>query len=194
LLEAWSRKTRKLLGLKMKADEQSLLEAADDDSSDDGTLDSSPITRNVGYGTMPTLHRKPSQEGYFSSLFRSMRDPHRDAQALEERRTLLTELETRQHKTEMTKLRFYLTCLVTAIAIDVILSLMTMTSRKKERGAVDVGVLFGTICTMGLVVVAIISMKTRREKLGWIHQGAVLVIVAAVLALDVVLLSWVLRV
>jgi hypothetical protein len=194
LIEAWARKTRQLLGLKMKADEASLLSAADDESSDEGTLDSSPITRGAGYGTMPTLNRKPSQEGYFSSLFRSLRDPHRDAQVLEERRSLLSELETRQHKTEMTKLRFYSTCLATAVAIDLILGLMTMTSRKKERGAVDVGVLFGTICTLVLSVVAIISMKTRREHLGWLHQGAVLSIATAIVALDVLLLSWVLRI
>lgn len=192
LIEAWARKTRQMLGMKMKADESSLLSAADDESSDDGTLDSSPITR--GYGTMPTLNRRPSQEGYFSSLFRSLRDPRREAQALEERRSLLTELETRQHRTEMTKLRFYSTCLATAIAIDFILGLMTMTSRKKERGAVDVGVLFGTICTLVLCVVTIISMKTRKEYLGWLHQGAVLSVATAIVALDVLLLSWVLRI
>lgn len=194
LLESWSRKTRRLLGLKMKADEQSLLSAAEDESSDDDTMDSSPITRGAGYGTMPTNNGRGSHEGYFSSLFRSWRDPYRDAHALQERRSLLTELETRQHKTEMTKLRFYLTCLATAIAIDIILGLMTVTSRKKERGAVDIGVLFGTICTFLLCMVAIASMKTRRERLGWLHQSAVFCIAAAVVALDVLLLSWVFRI
>lgn len=194
LLESWSRRTRQLLGLKMKADEQSLLSAAEDESSDDDTMDESPFIRSANYGTIPTMNGSGPQEGYFSSLFRSLRDPNRDAHALQERRSLLTELETRQHKTEMTKLRFYLTCLATAVAIDLILGLMTMTSRKKERGAVDIGVLFGTICTFMLCIVALVSMKTRRERLGWIHQGAVLCIAAAVVALDVLLLSWVLRI
>jgi hypothetical protein len=194
LIEAWARGTRRLLGLKMKADEASLLSAAEDESSDDGTVDNCPIIRGASYGTLPTLSRKPSQEGYFSSLFRSLRDPHRDAHALQERRSLLTELETRQHKTEMTKLRFYSTCLATAVAIDAILGLMIITSRKKERGVVDIGVLFGTICTLVLCAVAMISMKTRREPLGWLHQGAVLSIAAAIVALDVLLLSWVLRI
>ena len=193
-IEAWTRRTRQMLGMKIKADEESLLSAAEDESSDDGTLDESPIVRGASYGTLPTLSRRQSQVGYFSSLFRSLRDPHRDAEALQERRSLLGELEIRQHKTEMTKLRFYSTCLVTAVAIDFILGLMTMTSRKKERGAVDIGVLFGTICTLMLCLVAIISMKTRKERLGWIHQGAVLSIAAAVVALDVLLLSWVLRI
>jgi hypothetical protein len=94
----------------------------------------------------------------------------------------------------MTKLRFYATCLATAVAIDVILGLMIVTSRRKERGVVDIGVLFGTICTLVLCVVAIVSMKTRREQLGWLHQGAVLSIAAAVAALDVLLMSWVLRI
>ncbi|KAH7389414.1 hypothetical protein DE146DRAFT_664060 [Phaeosphaeria sp. MPI-PUGE-AT-0046c] len=194
LLESWSRKTRRLLGLKMKADEQSLLSAAEDESSDDDTTGNSPIMRGANYGTLSATYGRASQDGYFSNLFRSLRDPHRDAHSLQERRSLLNELETRQHKTEMTKMRFYLTCLATAVAIDLILSLMTVTSRKKERGAVDIGVLFGTICTFMLCLVAIVSMKTRREPLGWIHQGAVLCIAAAVVALDVLLLSWVLRI
>jgi hypothetical protein len=194
LLESWARGTRRLFGLKTNADEESLLSAAEDESSDDGTVDSSPIIRGASYGTMPKLKRKPSQEGYFSSLVRSLRDPHRDAHALQERRSLLSELETRQHKTEMTKLRFYSTCLATAVVIDAILGLMTVTSRKKERGVVDIGVLFGTICTLVLGVVAIVSMKTRRESLGFLHQGAVLSIAAAIAALDVLLLSWVLRI
>ncbi|KAF2833678.1 SPX-domain-containing protein [Ophiobolus disseminans] len=185
---------RGFLGLKPKGDREDPESAADDESSDDDTLDESPITRGVNYGTLPTLHSRPSQEGYFSSLFRSLQNPHRDAQALQERRTLLGELEIREHKTEMTKLRFYSTCLITAVIIDSILGLMTMTSRKKERGAVDIGVLVGTICTLMLCVVAIISMKTRRERLGWIHQGAVLSIAAGVVALDVLLLSWVAQV
>jgi hypothetical protein len=71
---------------------------------------------------------------------------------------------------------------------------MTTTSRKKERGAVDAGVLLGTICTLVLCVVAVISMHTRRERLGGVHQGAVLAIAAAVVALDVLLLLWVLRI
>jgi len=186
-----SRWTRQKLGLRTRAEAENLESAADDESSDDDTLDESPIMRNANYGTLPALNRRLPQEGYFSSLIRSLHNPRRDAEALEERRSLLGELEVRQHKTEMTKFRFYSTCLVTAIVIDSILGLMTMTSRKKQRGAVDIGVLVGTICTLMLCVVAIISMKTRRERLGWIHQGAVLSIAAAIVALDVLLLSWV---
>jgi hypothetical protein len=190
----WWRKlealVRHLPGLRTKTEGDDF--AADDESSDDDTLDESPITRGLNYGTLPT--RRESQDGYFSSLFQSFRDPHRDAAVLQERRSLLGELETRQHKTEMTKLRFYTTCLLSAVVIDSILGLMTATSRKKERGAVDVGVLVGTICTLILCAVAIISMKTRRERLGWVHQGAVLGIAGAVVALDVLLLGWVVRI
>ncbi|KAH7094741.1 hypothetical protein FB567DRAFT_12072 [Paraphoma chrysanthemicola] len=194
LIEAWVKKSRKLFGLRDNAETQSLLSTIEDGSSDDDSADESPLARGTNYGTLSTPKRRSSHDGYFSNLFRTLRDPYHDAEVLHERRTLLTELEVRQHKTEMTKLRFYLTCLATAIAIDVILGLMTMTARKKERGAVDIGVLFGTICTLLLCVVALISMKTRRERLGWIHQGAVLSIAGAVVALDVLLLCWVLRI
>ena len=194
-IQAWLKMSRKLLGLPASADNASLLSGADDVSSDDDdSLVETPRNRMESYGAIASRGRKVSHEGYFSSLFRSLRDPQRDAAAFQERRSLLGELETRQHKTEMTKLRFYSTCLATAIAIDFILGLMTVTSRKRERGAVDIGVLFGTICTLVLCVVAMISMKTRVERLGWLHQGAVLSIVGAVVGLDVVLLLWVLRV
>ncbi|KAF2035466.1 hypothetical protein EK21DRAFT_54321 [Setomelanomma holmii] len=194
LIEAWVKKGRKVFGLRDSAETQSLLSTVEDGSSDDDTADESPIHRNGGYGTLSTPKRRTSHEGYFSSIFRGLRDPHRDAEVLHERRTLLSELEIRQHKTEMTKLRLYLTCLSTAIAIDVILGLMIITSRKKERGVVDIGVLFGAICTLVLCIVALASMKTRRERLGWIHQGAVLSIAMAVVALDVLLFSWVFRI
>ena len=191
----WWRKVeafaRQIPGLRRSSDKDSSV--TDDESSDDGTLDESPITRRPNYGTLPTSRRE-SQEGYFSSLFHSFRDPYRDAAALQERRSLLGELEDRQHKTEMTKLRFYSTCLLTAIVINFILGLMTVTSRKKERGAVDIGVLIGTICTLMLCGVAVISMKTRRERLGWLHQGMVLSIAGAVIAVDVLLLGWIVRI
>ncbi|KAH8730141.1 hypothetical protein GQ44DRAFT_700900 [Phaeosphaeriaceae sp. PMI808] len=187
MFEAWAQKTRHMLGLKIKANEESLLSGVDDESSDD----ESPITN---YGTLPSYNHKPHHEGYFSNLFQSLRNPHHDAEVLHERRSLLNELETRQHKTEMTKLRFYAMCLATSISIDIILGLMTVTSRKKERGAVDIGVVFGTVCTFLLCIVALISMKTRRERLGWIHQSVVLIVAAAIVAVDVLFLSWALRI
>jgi hypothetical protein len=194
-IQAWLKKSRRILGLGGRADNASLLSGADDASSDDDdSVVESPQNRMGSYGAIASRGRKASHDGYFSNLFRSLRDPQRDAKALQERRSLLSELETRQHKTEMTKLRFYSTCLATAIAIDCILGLMTVTSRKRERGAVDMGVFFGTICTLVLCVVAIISMKTRNERLGWLHQGAVMSIAGAVVGLDVVLLLWVLRI
>ncbi|KAF2127296.1 hypothetical protein P153DRAFT_424563 [Dothidotthia symphoricarpi CBS 119687] len=195
IIEAWVKSTKKLFGMSDRADEESLLSAADDATTDDeDTVDQSPVGASRTYGTISSGKRKPSHGSYFSGLFRSLRDPHHDAEVLQERRSLLTELETRQHKAEMTKLRFYCTSLATAVVIDLILSLMTMTSRKKERGVVDVGVIFGTVSTMLLCIVAVLSMRTRNEKLGWVHQSAVWAIVAAVLGLDILLLLWVLRV
>jgi hypothetical protein len=193
LLEAMTRTTRRLFGMRDRADQASL-SATEDSDDDDDTIESSPIIRAANYGTIKSHDSSSRHEGYFSTLFRSLRDPRHDAELLNERRALLGEVETYQHKTEMTKLRFYSTALGAAIVIDLILGLMTMTSRKKERGAVDAGVLLGTICTLILCVVAVISMRTRRERLGWVHEGAVLSIAGAVVALDVLLLLWVLRI
>jgi hypothetical protein len=193
VIEFITRKTKQIFGLAPKPNDAAS-STAEDDSSDDGTVDDAPITRGANYGTISTSAAPNSPNGYFGALFRSLHSPNSSADAFHARRSLLGELEQRQHSTEMTKLRFYCTCLAMAIAIDLILGLMTMTSRRKERGAVDIGVLFGTACTFVLCMVAVASMKTRREKLGWVHQGAVGCIAAAVVGLDVILLSWVLRV
>ncbi|KAJ4338215.1 hypothetical protein N0V95_008130 [Ascochyta clinopodiicola] len=195
-LEAWTKKTRKIFGMRLQADEQSLLSAVEDGTTDDeesGSESALGWNSRSNYGTMTSQHGG-THEGYFSSIFRGKVNLHQDAEALQERRSLLSELQTRQRERERTKFRFYSTCLAAAFAIDFILGLMTMTSRKKERGAVDAGVLFGAVCTLGLCIVAVISMKTRKEKLGWIHQGVVLSIVVALLGLDVLLLLWVLRI
>lgn len=197
LIEACVRRTKQFLGLRPTADDASI-SAAEDGASSDG--EDSPTGSPLGNGNYGTIsnslgrNRDNRIEGYFSNLFQSVRNPHVDAEALHERRSLLSELQIGQHKTEMTKLRLYATCLLAAVAIDVILYIMTVTSRKKERGAVDIGVLFGTIVTLILCMVALISMKTRRERLGWVHQGTVLAIASAVVALDVLLISWVLQV
>ncbi|KAI8934216.1 hypothetical protein NX059_008963 [Plenodomus lindquistii] len=197
LMEAWMRKTRKIFGMRERPARGSF--SGDEDASsddDDDTVDESPILVARNYGTVSSNnnHSVSSHGGYFSSIFRSLRDPRHDVGLLHERRSLLSELETRQHKTEMTKLRFYSTCLAAAITIDIILGIMTVTSRRKERGVVDMVVLFGTIVTLILCVVAVLSMKSRSERLGWVHQGAVLCIAGSVVALDVLLFLWMLRV
>lgn len=195
-LEAWTRKTRKLLGMRLQAEERSLLSAVEDGTTDDeesGSESALGWNPRSNYGTISSQNGS-NHEGYFSTIFRGRVNPYQDAEALAERRSLLSELQMRDRERERTKFRFYSTCLAAAFAIDFILGLMTMTSRKKERGAVDAGVLFGTVCTLILCIVAVISMKTRRQRLGWVHQGVILSIVLALLGLDVLLLLWVLRI
>ncbi|KAF7571327.1 hypothetical protein PtrM4_088270 [Pyrenophora tritici-repentis] len=188
--EACARAARTLFGKQDTPDQASI--AASEDSDDD-TIDSSPM-HSANYGMIDAQSKPASGKGYFSSLFRSVRDPAHDAELLNERRALLGQVENHQHMTEMTKLRFYSTALAAAVVIDLMLGLMTVTSRRKERGVVDAGVLIGTICTLVLCVVAVISMRTRKERLGWVHQGAVSSIAGAVVALDVLLLLWILRI
>ena len=190
--EACARKTKKLFGIKEEAEEASL--SGTEDSDDDDTVDSSPILQAANYGTIGSNKPAAESKGYFSTLFRLLRDPERDADIFNERRALLGQVESQQHDVEMTKMRFYSTSLGAAVVLDLVLGLMITTSRKKERGVVDVGVIVGTICTLVLCVVAVISMQTRRERLGWAHQGAVLSIAGAVVALDIVFLLWVIRI
>lgn len=195
-LEAWTKMTRKMFGMRLQAEERSLLSTMEDGTTDDedsGSESALGWGSRSNYGTI-TSQNGSAHKGYFSTLFHGRVNPRHHVEALQERRSLLSELQARDRERETTKFRFYSTCLAAAFAIDFILGLMTMTSRKKERGAVDAGVLFGAVCTLFLCIVAVISMKTRRQNLGWIHQGVVLSIVLALLGLDVLLLLWVLRV
>ncbi|PSN63869.1 hypothetical protein BS50DRAFT_499556 [Corynespora cassiicola Philippines] len=196
MFEALAQKTRALFGIKEVGEESPLLGTADDYSSDDDTESESPLVGPKSYGTMPSSGAQSDQGGYFSGLFRGLRDPRHDAEVQRrserERSSLLDELQTRQHNAEVTKLRFYTTCLATSVVIDIILGIMTSTSRKKQRGVVDAVTLFGTIFTLLLCAAAIVSMQSRHERLGWLHQGAVVTAVGVVIAIDVLLLRWVL--
>ncbi|KAF2872495.1 hypothetical protein BDV95DRAFT_386073 [Massariosphaeria phaeospora] len=198
VLEAWIQKAKKFFSAKDGSDSPlspSPGESSDDD--DEGTVEG---LRN--YGTMSPGERNPPSQSYLSSLFHSIRDPHREAEGVNrirrqsehERRSLLGQLQIRQHKTEMTKLRFYSTCIATAVVIDIILTIMTWTSRRKERGLVDLVIMLGTIFNLLLCGVAVLSMRTRHERLGWAHQGFVILVVSAVAITDVLLLRWVLSI
>lgn len=196
MLEGLARRTRRLFGIKEEAEEEPSVSSAE--SSDD---ENSPITPPDGYGTFASAGAAPRHEGYFSGLFRKFRDPQYDAEALlafrresaRERRSLLREVELGRHKAETAKLYLYTTCLAMAGIIDLLLGTMVMTSRKKEVSVVDSVVLFGTIINLVLGVIAIISMQTRREPLGWVHRGAVYIIFAANVVVDVLFLIWVFR-
>jgi heme/copper-type cytochrome/quinol oxidase subunit 4 len=196
-IEKWAKKTKQLFRKKRRPERSSLLSVPESPTSDEETTDESVNGSAGNYGTMvPVPH-----EGYFSSLFRSLRDPHREAQTIaslrrqseHQRRNLVSIIETRQHEREMTKLRLYVTCLAAAVVIDIILLALSSTSRRKERGVADGVILFGTISNLLLLVVALLSMTTRRERLGWVHQGLVVSIAIAVIVVDVLLFNWVLR-
>lgn len=128
-----------------------------------------------------------------------MRNSHQDIEALNsiyrenahERRHLLREIESRQSKAENTKMHFYTTCLAMTIIIDILLGMMTITSRRRERGVVDAVVLFGTICNLLLGIISIISMHTRRDRLSWLHRGSVYAVFTANVVVDVFLFLWV---
>ncbi|PVH98927.1 hypothetical protein DM02DRAFT_729576 [Periconia macrospinosa] len=193
--EACVAKARKVFGIQEAPEEASGLSTAE--SSDYETADESTVAALRSYGTFASKARASQYEGYFSGLFRTLRDPHRDADALHtirreterERRSLLTEIQIRQHKAEMAKLYLYCACIAMAVILDVSLGMMTMTNCKKERGVVDTVVLSGTICNLLLCVIAVISMKMRREKLGWFHRSVVLLVTIGNVLVDVLLFT-----
>ena len=80
-----------------------------------------------------------------------------------------------------------------AAIIDLLLGTMVVTSRKKEVSVVDTVVLFGTVINLVLGVIAMVSMQARRQKLGWVHRGAVYMIFTANVVVDILFLIWVFR-
>ena len=195
--KAWAAKTRKLFGIRDAPEEVSGLSTAE--CSNGKPADESPIATPKSYGTFASKTKVPLHKGYFSGSFRTLRDPHREDEALHttgreterESRNLLSEIQIRQHKAELTKLYLSSACISMAIVLDVILSMMTITNRKKERDVVDNVVLFGTICNLLLCVIAVIIMETRSGRPGWLCQSVVHLIVVGNVVVDVLLLRWV---
>lgn len=200
----WAHKTQRLFRLGKQPEEAPLLRQdpstlvyptsdGEDSSSSDEVVRAS---RRAGESQDVSSH-SAQRPGYFSSMFGSSSP---DVQPFQPTRhhsepqvhTLLEMIEMRQHEREMTKLRLYATCLVASVVIDIILGTLVVTSRRKERGVVDAGILFGTIANLLLLVVAVASMRTRRERLGWFHQTIVFSAVIGVVVVDILLLRWVL--
>lgn len=179
-----------------KADETSQpLSPSDEGTSGDETVDGSVMGPPKSYGTMPTAQRQIGG-GMLSGLFRSPNTPRHD-DTFHRRNThnlsdLVSEIQVYRHEREMTKRRLYSLCLAAAVVIDFILGVLVTTSRKNKRGAVDAVVIFGTICNLFLLGVAMLSMTTRQEQLGWVHQGLVFSVVVVGIVFDTLLLRWVL--
>jgi len=198
LIEAWVRKTKKLFRMGQVEDEESPLASTVESSEDEETADEGPFAAIKNYGTITS---DEPHGGYFSSLFQSMRNPARDAATLDsmrrqsvlERQSLLNEIHVRQHEREMSKVQLYLSCLGAGAVLDIILGVLASTSRRKKRGEVDGAVILGVICNLLLLLVAVASMKSRQERLGWIHQGSVFVMVLAMVAADALLFRWALN-
>jgi hypothetical protein len=135
-----------------------------------------------------------SNQGYLSRLWSSLNDGYRDAEETHwrserGRQSLVGEMQI-QREREMARFQLYASCLGAALVLDIILGVLTTTSRRRLRGEVDEAVLFGICCNLLLLLVAVTSLMSRRDRLSWLHQGAVYIIAIAMIAADVVLLIW----
>ncbi|KAF2656815.1 hypothetical protein K491DRAFT_691666 [Lophiostoma macrostomum CBS 122681] len=197
-LEAISRKARGLFGMtRIDKEDSPPSTSADYESSDEETADENPSGVRNGYGTIATNpFQETKSEGYFSNLFNAFRSPQREVQSLRhesERRSLLHEIHVRQHEREMAKLQVYSSCLGAGAILDITLCILTMTTRRKLRGEADLAIIIGVICNLLLLLVAVTSMRTRMERLGWVHQGSVFVSALAMMVIDAWLFRWALN-
>ncbi|KAF2198395.1 hypothetical protein GQ43DRAFT_434305 [Delitschia confertaspora ATCC 74209] len=194
MIEKLAQKTKSLFRTSRGNEESPLLPhgSVGSVSSDDETPEEHANTLSGNYGTISDRHPLSTKK-YFRNIFPFL-GMRRDARGLDTlRRQSNREFmnEARIHERDMTKLKLYMTCIAAAVVIDVILAALAGTSRRKERGVVDVMVLFSTIFNMLLLIVAVLSLNTRRERVSWVHQGLVLASVLAVVIGDVLLLLWV---
>jgi len=181
-----------------KNEEQRPLLSVPETVTSEETADESADPLARGYGTLQFSSRESTLVGdYFSCLIPSSRSAHKPwslrRESERERQSLVTAIQDRNRASEIGKLRLYVTCIAAAFIIDIILSALTLTSRRKERGVVDGVVLFGTTSNLLMLAVALLSMRSRQERLGWAHQSSVFVGVVVVIVLDILLLRWVLR-
>jgi hypothetical protein len=193
VLEAWVAKTRQLLHLG-KSEESRLMSATEVGSSDDETVDTYVNASSPSYGTM----NSSELGGYWSSLFRPRSGQNGDVEALttvrrrseRERLSLLGEIQRRQHEREVTVFQLYASCLGAAVVLDIVLAILTSTSRRKLRGEVDKVVVFGVVFNFLLLLVALTSMMSRKERLGWLHWSSVVLVAVAMAIADALLLRW----
>jgi hypothetical protein len=194
----WAHRTKRLFRSGKRPEENPLLQSTPTSPASNG--DESSSSDEV---VRAARNKKASSPGstkradLFSNMLSSFHTPEVQPfptrrQSAHQVQTLMEIIEMRQHEREMTKLRFYATCLLAAVVIDIILGTLVATGRRKVRGVVDAGILFGTIANLLLLIVAVGSMRTRHEKLGWFHQIVVFVVVVAIVVVDVLLLRWVL--
>jgi hypothetical protein len=200
--EACVRMTKNLFGIgKADGEESPLLSAADYGSSDEESADEAPNVGIKSYGTIPSDRITFPYEGYFSNLFRSFRKQYRDTedpnfarrQSEYERQTLLTTIQVQYREREMAKFQLYSSCLAAGIVLDLVLCMLFNTSRRKLRGEVDSAIILGVICNMILLLVAVTSMLTRHDRLGWFHQGIVVMTVVSMVVVDALLFRWALN-
>ena len=194
-LEALSRQIKKVLGFQSRTGEDSpLLSSPDYGTSDDETADEGSGANVSGYGTINRSSRRTKRDGYIMSVFRIFWKPrHNDQRAELQRHSLIDEINIQQHQREMAKLQTYASCLAAGAVLDIVLGTMAATSRKKWRGEVDVAVIFGVICNLLLLLVAVVSISTRHDRLGWVHQGLVYIAVITLVMADILLFKWALN-
>ncbi|KAF2013792.1 hypothetical protein BU24DRAFT_247180 [Aaosphaeria arxii CBS 175.79] len=205
MFEDLARKAKRFFWRKNTSEQSPLLIAAEYPSSDDeletAGEPAASNSRRHNYGAIDPVEGQRSQGGYWSSLFRSFRDPARDAETLDslhrqsalERQTLMARLQVRQHQGEMAKLQTYISCLGAAVVLDIVLCVLAKTSRRKLRGEVDVAIILGTLCNLLLLLTAVVTIQTRHDHIGWIHQGTVYIMVIGMVVVDILLFRWALN-
>lgn len=167
----------------MADEERGLLRPLTEVEEDDAS--SSSDTESPGKNTGGLFGRKQKRNGY-GTLSTNQRKPS----------ARLTDLllPPAQEATPSTSSRLLISTLsLTASSILCILILtLAMTGRKKQKGEVDAGVLFGVVASLFFALVGLTSVLTARENIGLVNWVVVGGVFCAVCLVDGVLVGWVL--
>jgi ABC-type glycerol-3-phosphate transport system permease component len=80
---------------------------------------------------------------------------------------------------------------IASTIICLIISMLAATGRKKLKGKVDAGILFGVVGSLFFALVGMVSVVTGRESLGVVRWAVVGLVFAAICVVDGVLVGWV---
>lgn len=197
------RRARTVLWPRASAERKPLLSATDDPSnsfhtSDDNTSslsseDALSVSGSRAYGT---------GEGRKSrfSVFRGLRRPRLDMlqrppqrpEPGEQMPSLASSVQLHHHQREQNKLRLYTTCLSASVVVLVTTLILAATGRKKQRGTVDAGVVFGIVANLLFTIIGVGYMLSRRDRLSWMHRACVSGVFVAVCVGDGGILAWLL--
>jgi len=196
-VEDIARKIRSFFSSGKTAEHRPLLLTDDlsdgDYASSISSEDALPVADSRTYGT---AYNSESRPNFLRALSRPRLDTLRQltgpAEPDEQTPSLFSTAQLHHQQREDFKLRLYIICLGAALVLLITTFTLAATGRRKQRGTVDAGILFGIAANMLFTIIGIGYMLSRRDRLSWLHRFCVFGVFVAVCMGDGGILAWLL--